>query len=341
MSIRVGIVGAGANTRLRHIPGLKALPGVELVSVSNRSVGSSERAAADFGMTRVYARWQDLVAAADTNAILVGTWPYMHAPVTLAALAAGKHVLTEARMAMNAAEAHAMLDAAAARPNLVAQVVPAPFTLRVDRTAQRLLADGFVGDVLSVDIRVCSGFIDRAAPLHWRQDRDLSGLNIMSLGIWYEQAMRWTGHATRVMASGKIFVRQRYDAEGRVQDVRIPEHVDAVADLPSGGQMHILVSGAAGLAGPAEMSVYGNEGTLRFSQDRLFGGRRGDKDLREIPIPASEEGRWRVEEEFVGAIRGYETVKLTTFADGVKYMEFTEAVCRSMDSGTAIALPLR
>jgi predicted dehydrogenase len=47
-----------------------------------------------------------------------------------------------------------------------------------------------------------------------------------------------------------------------------------------------------------------------------------------------------VEEEFVGAIRGQEKIQLTTFADGVKYMEFTEAVHRSADSGRAISLPL-
>jgi predicted dehydrogenase len=47
-----------------------------------------------------------------------------------------------------------------------------------------------------------------------------------------------------------------------------------------------------------------------------------------------------VEEEFIGAIRGTEPVKLTTFADGVKYMEFTEAVARSLESGTARQLRL-
>src|SRR3989454_7962268 len=52
-------------------------------------------------------RSRELVEMDDTNAICIGTWPYLHAPVTIAALARGKHVLCEARMAMNAAEAHA------------------------------------------------------------------------------------------------------------------------------------------------------------------------------------------------------------------------------------------
>ena len=72
----------------------------------------------------------------------------------------------------------------------------------------------------------------------------------------------------------------------------------------------------------------------------MFGGRRGEKALQEIPIAPEKEGTWRVEEEFIGAIRGQEELRLTTFADGVKYMEFTEAVHRSLTSGEVVALPL-
>ena len=49
---------------------------------------------------------------------------------------------------------------------------------------------------------------------------------------------------------------------------------------------------------------------------------------------------WRVEEEFVGAIRGHNKVNTTDFYAGVRYMEFTEAVTRSMQSGQAVKLPL-
>src|SRR5687767_13629911 len=104
--IRVGIVGAGANTTSKHIPGLKAIQGVEIVSVCNRSRESSERVAKEFDIPTVYTNWLDLIEADDTDAIVIGTWPYMHARLTLAALDADKHVLCEARMAMNATEAH-------------------------------------------------------------------------------------------------------------------------------------------------------------------------------------------------------------------------------------------
>ncbi|MBF8299605.1 MAG: ligC, partial [Dehalococcoidia bacterium] len=97
--IRVGIVGAGANTRERHIPGLKAMEGVEVVGVANRSMESGQRAAKEYGIPQVFDTWLDLVESDEIDAVVIGTWPYMHCPVTLAALENNKHVLTEARMA--------------------------------------------------------------------------------------------------------------------------------------------------------------------------------------------------------------------------------------------------
>src|SRR5437868_5509059 len=103
--LRVGLIGAGSNTRLRHIPGLKALPGVEIVAVCNRRLESATTVAREFGIPRTIAQWQDLVADPDIDAVVIGTWPNLHCPITLAALDAGKHVLTEARMSLDAAEA--------------------------------------------------------------------------------------------------------------------------------------------------------------------------------------------------------------------------------------------
>src|SRR2546425_66645 len=144
-TLRVGFVGAGNNTRRRHIPGFQKQPDVDLVAVANRTKESGERVAKEFAVARVYADWRDLVRARDVDAVCVGTWPDMHCEITLAALEHGKHVLCEARMAMDAAEGRRMLAAARRAPHLVAQLVPAPHTLEVDATLQALLAEGYAG----------------------------------------------------------------------------------------------------------------------------------------------------------------------------------------------------
>ena len=342
--IKVGIVGAGNNTRVRHIPGLQAIAGVEVVSVCNRSRESSQRAAETFHIPKVYDDWRQLVAADDTNAIVIGTWPYMHCEMTCAALEAGKHVMCEARMARNAAEAHTMLKKSQAHPNLIAQIVPSPFTLRVDRTIQDLIADGYIGDLYAMTVRgTVPGFANPETPLHWRQRQDLSGFNILTMGIWYEAAMRWVGPASAVFARTRIHIPQRRDPEtGAMVTVDVPDHVDIVADLASGAQATYQFSVVCGLAPAPGAWLFGSTGTLHYDQasDKLFGGRQGEKTLQEIAVAPEKAGKWRVEEEFVGAIRGQEKIQFTAFADGVKYMEFTEAVHRSATSGQIVSLPL-
>ncbi len=340
-TIRIGIVGAGGNTRAKHIPGFQAIENVVIAGVCNRSRASSETVAREFDIPAIYDDWRQLVEDPDIDAVMIGTWPYMHALVTMAALDAGKHVLCEARMAMNAAESHAMWDASRARPQLVAQVVPSPFSLGVDRTIQRLLAEGYLGRVLAIDVRDNGGFIAMEAPLSWRQEIRYSGMNTMMLGIWYEALMRWVGTAASVMAMGQVHANPLKDAEnGQLTAVQVADHLDVIARMVCGAQAHFRSTRVAGLTGPSHAVLYGSEATLRFENGRLLGGGRGDKHLQEIAIPASEAGAWRVEEEFVDAIRGRAPVRLTTFADGVRYMEFTEAVIRSMQTGQTVHLPL-
>ena len=342
-TIRIGFVGAGANTRLRHIPGFQAIPGADLVSVANRSRESSQRVADEFEIPKVYDSWPELIAAPDTNAICIGTWPYMHCTMVLAALEADKHVMTEARMAMNAAEAHIMLDASRKKPNLVSQIVPAPHTLRVDNTIRVLIADGYLGDILSVDMTVHQGgFIEYDSPLHWRHNRDLSGYNIMQMGIWYEATMRWVGPAASVTSATRVNVRTRRDESGGRRFITIPDHVEILCEMASGPVVHMRFSTVTGHAPEDRVWLFGTDGTLRLdaSTMTLHGGRRDDGQLTEVEIPPEKQGGWRVEEEFINAIRGIEPVTHTSFEDGVRYMEFIEAVTRSAQSGKKVHLPL-
>lgn len=357
--IHIGIVGAGNNTVNRHIPGFLAQDGVRLTGVCNRSRESSQRVACQFDIPKVFDHWRQLVDDPAIDVVVIGTWPYLHMPVTVAALQAGKHVLCEARMAMNLAEARQMVAAAQQRPHLVAQIVPAPMSLEVDATVLRLLAEGFLGDLLAIEVRAQRGFVDPDAPLHWRENRDLSGFNVMSLGIWYETVMRWVGEATEVMAMGQTVVKSRIDPETRQRRaIAIPDHLVVNAAMACGAQAIFLLSNVTGHAPPDGVTLYGSDATLyfafgrlhgrtlygsktaiRFDRGALYSGVPGDDELRPLPIRDDERGGWRVEEEFVNAIRGEEPVRLTTFADGVKYMAFTEAVARSLAQRRAIPIP--
>jgi predicted dehydrogenase len=349
--LRVGLIGAGANTRTRHIPGLRTLPGVELVAVCNRRPESTEAVAREFGIPRTLDRWEDVVTDEGIDAVVIGTWPYLHCPITLAALDAGKHVLTEARMSMNATEAHQMLAAARKHPNIVCQIVPSPFGLKGDRLMRELIDGGFLGTLRAVDVFSFNNALgDASVPLSWRQDANLSGYNMLTLGILHEVLLRWAPPPVRVLAQIHAFVPFRRPPEGGdPRPVGTPDSVQVLTALENGARGVYHFSGAAPFGQGAGIILYGTDGVLHYdlTSDLIRGASRQNGidsasrgKLEEIPIPPEKAGGWRVEEEFVQAIREGTPVRFTDFATGVGYMEFTEAVARSAERRAAVDLPL-
>lgn len=340
--LRIGIIGAGSNTRLRHIPGLRALPGVEIVAVANRTAESARRAADELGIPRACHNWQALIADPDVDAVVIGTWPNLHCEATCAALAAGKHVLVEARMARNLTEARRMQAAADARPDLVAQIVPSPLGLECGATVARLLADGAIGDLRElVVLGVTAALWDDSQPVHWRQDAAISGRNVLTLGILHETVLRWVPQPLTVFAQTALFSRRRAAPDAPAQRLDLPDVVHVLTKLPEGGRGIYHLSGVALFGPPLQVHLYGSCGTIKVEfgePERVWIGRCGEPALHELPIPAGDRGGWRVEAEFIQAIRGAEQVKLTDFASGIRYMAFTEAVLRSAEAGEQVDL---
>jgi predicted dehydrogenase len=349
--LRLGLIGAGKNMRLRHVPGFRALPEVEIVAVCNRRPGSTAAAAREFGIPRTFQRWQSLVADPEIDAVVIGTWPYLHCPITLAALEGGKHVLTEARMSLNAAEAHAMLEASRRHPRLVTQIVPSPFGLKGHDVVRELIESGFLGELREAFVySLTDDLADPAAPLGWRQDAALSGYNMLTLGILHETLLRWTPPPVRVSAQACAFVQTRIDPEsGVARGVGTPDSVQVLGELENGGRAVYQLSGVMPFPQGVGIRLYGTEGVIHYdlTADRIQGASRrgrsrgGKPDaLEEIPIPAERARSWQVEAEFVDSIRAGTPVHFTDFATGVSYMEFTEAVARSAEQGVAVDLPL-
>jgi len=110
MTLRIGFTGTGYIARI-HARAAQKLPDVELVAVVNHRRESMAAFAAEFGIPRQYLDVADLLADGGVDALVVCTPNYLHAPQTIAALEAGVHVMVEKPMAMNAAEAGAMVAA--------------------------------------------------------------------------------------------------------------------------------------------------------------------------------------------------------------------------------------
>ena len=340
MAIRVGLIGAGGNTRARHIPGFQAIDDVELVAVCNRSRESGQRVADEFGIDRVFDDWQALVADDGVDAICVGTWPYMHHPITLAALAADKHLLTEARLAMDLGQARELLAASEASDR-VAMVVPAPFFLKYEPTVLAMIDAGEFGELREIHVRGMGGGHAPDAPIAWRGRRALSGNNIMSMGILNETVRRYAGHESSVMAHGKIYTTRRVDPEtGAMAEVDVPESLGIVAEHESGATAVYHLSTVAHLGAGGAIEIYGTKASLRYEGSEAFIARSDESAWRPVEVAPGMEGGWRVEEEFIAAIRDGAPITHTTFADAVRYMEFTEAVRLSLTEERKVHLPL-
>lgn len=327
-TVRVGFAGLGGICRTRHVPGLLRIQCVEIRAVANRSRESSERAAKDFDIPVICDSWQELVARDDIDAVFIGTWPYMHCPISSALLDSGKHVFCQARMAMDYAEARQMYDKAG-QSGRVAMLCPVPIGLSIDATIARLLHEGVVGDVRLVRVQSFSdAYASPEAPMNWRKDHRLSGMNMLTLGMYIEVIHRWFGWTKSVCAHTDIFVRERIDSTGVRVPVQIPDQILFDAEMEAGFPVQYVFS-AVVHNGIDAIEVYGSKATLRYdvTADILYVAVPGEsmRPVTILPEDVYDVQNWRVEQDFIDAIRlGIEYHP--NFEDGRRYMQVIQAV---------------
>ncbi len=144
--MRVGIVGVGGISRDQHLPAWAKVPFAEVAAIADISEDALQRAGAIVPHARTFVDWQDLIARDDIDVIDICTPNALHAPMGVAALTSGKHVLCEKPLAPTPAEVCALRDAAQASGRLLM----AAQNLRFEPTSRQLQAlvnNGVLGDV--------------------------------------------------------------------------------------------------------------------------------------------------------------------------------------------------
>ncbi len=336
--LRIGIVGAGGIVRARHLPALKKDPEVEIIAVSNSTYESSEKFCRENVPHATPMRnWPEVLALPELDIIWIGTPPYLHSAVTISALEAGKHVFCQARMAMDLAEAEEMLAASKRYPELVTMLCPPPFGMRADLLVKKILAENYIGRPHHVRLKSFTGnYLDAGAPPHWRQRIELSGLNVLTLGIYVEVLQRWLGDISGVFARGKIVrpLRQGYE-------VIIPDLLTVLCAFDNGAEGVLEFSGVDAMAPGDRLEIYGSAGTLTydFSSDVMQAGTLGDRALHVVDLPTELEGEWRVEEDFLAAVKSKGRIRpRPNFEEGVRYMRVVQAVADSRARNEWVAI---
>ena len=339
-TIRVGIIGAGWVTENRHLPALAQTPGVSCRAIWSRESSKAQKLAQQFDIPAVAPSWEEVCDSAEINAVVVATPPVLHCPATLRALEAGKHVLCQARMARNLLEAQRMV-AAAQSSGLVTALYPPRPGLKGDRRMKRLLhKENFVGDV--TELRVTGMTFEKPpAGYDWRHDPEVVGVNALTLGMWAEVVHRWVGPAALVSAVAKVHRPERRDPTGASVTATVPDSVVAAGTLNCGAAFSYHLSDSASFSPGHRIEIYGSRGALiyQLSTDEIQGATEGASEPARMVVSAEEERSQTTDREFIDAIRKGGTVS-PTFEEGLRYMEFCEAVALSAHSGSAVRLPL-
>ena len=209
--------------------------------------------------------------------------------------------------------------------------------MRGDLLVKKLLAEDYIGRPHHIRLQsFTSNYLDPDAPAHWRQRIELSGLNVMTLGIYVEVLQRWFGPITGVFARGKILqpLRQGYE-------VIIPDLLTVLCSFANGAEGVLEFSGVNAFASSDHVEVYGSGGTMiyNFGDETLRAGQVPDKELKVIEPTRELEGEWRVEEDFLAAVKSKGRVRPhPTFEDGLHYMRVVQAVADSRARNEWVAI---
>ena len=189
MTVRWGIIGAGAIARKQTAQAIQDSKNGELVSVMRTSLEGAQEFAHEFGASRAYDSVASLLSDRDVDAVYVATPVYLHASHTIAAAEAGKHVLVEKPMALTTAECHEMMRACRDSSVKLMVCYYQRFNARHQKVRE-LLQDGVIGQVTMAQAR--QAFLYPPGPGRWRQNPALGGGGaIMDVGVHCIDTLRF------------------------------------------------------------------------------------------------------------------------------------------------------
>ena len=356
-TLNFAIIGCGGITLQNHLPGLALCAGTKVTALCDTDGTTLERARQQTGVTVVSTKYEEIVKRDDVQAVIIATPNFTHAPIALAAIAAGKHVLCEKPIAMNYGEAKAMADAAdqAKVRHMTAftyRFVPAM------RYLSHLVKRGDLGQ--PYHYRSCRLQDWGTRNLGWRQVKKLAGTGELGdmLSHRIDFAHLLVGPMKRLVANTTIV---HHDRQGAPSD--LDDWAAILAEFKSGAtgmlESSKLASGRnEGWRSLDYVEVNGAEASCVFTTgewNKLQTGRAGGPGLETITIP-EEFWKWpgaprdpkhgdplvtfRYDQawEFVDAIRSGRPCT-PSLRDGARAQAVLDAAVKSVEYRAWVDLP--
>jgi predicted dehydrogenase len=362
----VGVLGAHAWAEKAHLPGYAAYDRADPVAICDVVPERAQKLADMFNIKKVYSDPQELIEDPDVRMVDVCTPTDTHLPLSLAAIAAGKHVLSEKPLAHDAKDAFAA--ASAARQAGVRTKLG--FTFRYSpaiRQVQRWIQDGTLGEIFHVHgFEQNSQFLDPTFPLRQVSEHadwnKLIPSSIVGYGSHLLDVMRWcAGDFKSVAATMRNFIPERvvrgYDG---LQNIQVEDGTVALAEFESGAHGLLQTSYiAVGNYPGVELRVYGSRGaavarliTENGIAETLHYATADDVEFKPVQLgseqfppgtdlttPWPELYYRNLVRHFVDEILD-ETPEECTFYDGAKSQELVNAIVQAHEERRWVDLPL-
>lgn len=320
--VRWGILGPGWVARGAIMPAFATVPNAQVIAVASRDRGRAQTFATDFQIPRAYAGYDLLIDDPEIEAIYLALPNGLHAEWAIRAAEAGKHVLCEKPLAVTAAEAQSMVDAAEANGVLLMEALMYRFHPRL-REALDLVQSGAIGTIQMMRASFCFMMTEME---NYRQQLDLGGGALLDVGSYGVNAITAFVDETPIsaLALGTL-------AEGGVDDA-----LSGSLLFPSGTLAQIQCSFRS--ADHQSLDLTGSDGTIELS--RPFTSWRNDEtalrlsqadQLEETIFPAADPYALMLR-NFSDAVRDIDD-PLISGEESIITMRALDALRRSMVSG--------
>jgi predicted dehydrogenase len=332
-ALKAALVGVGVAGQVGHIPAWKKLEHVELVALCDRDLEKATRVAQRFGIPTATSNFEDILGDPEIDLVDVCTPNFLHAPLTIAALESGKHVLVERPIARTAAEAEKMVKAAEKADRHLACALSHRF--REDtKILKRFVDRGELGDVFYSK----TGWLRQRTDWRteeWRQQKSVSGGGVlMDLGV------QMLDLALHVLGNPKV---ESVSASAhRAGKAEVEDSLVALLRLEGVGVLNLEVTwGLLMEKDFAYLNLFGQSGAALWNPLRIHKGMHGS--LVNV-TPAVDSPRNVYKGAIDAQIANFaESVKkgttpIATGAELLQVMRLVDAIYRSAEQGKEVRL---